>query len=241
MRIMLVSPEPSDYASLQTALKDAERPTDNIFHYAHPLKALDNLEELSPDIVFWSAESFPRHWKLLAPLSDSAPQLVLFADAQLNEKETEKAEALGVAGIVQTGISGSDTRGIITEVLRPQEGKSSPRTMQAPEAISELQYVPQKDDALALAMTHPSSLKLIHGKVLTLTPDSILFKSQKDMTDIPSGTLVKGCHLKAGDRRLELDMTVQHFKKDCYLVIQEPEKEYLQLFEQLVEKKAVPA
>ena len=31
--------------------------------YRNPLKAMDNIEEVKPDIVIFSAADFPRHWK----------------------------------------------------------------------------------------------------------------------------------------------------------------------------------
>ena len=232
MKVMLVSPEPSDYKSLQAILDKAKHPAENIFHYANPIKALDNIEELSPDIVFWNAASFPRHWKLLIPIygisSSKAGKLVIFADTQLDETEIEKAEALGVADIIQTGISGPESQDLIPSIM-PDMKASSPK----PGALS-AQYRPQKSDKLAMTMTHPLSFKLIQGQVLALSSNSLLFKPRKAVTNLPLGTIFKGCHLKIRDIYLELDMVLQHLGRDCNLVVLDPRKKYLLQFSRLV-------
>ncbi|MCK5734816.1 MAG: PilZ domain-containing protein, partial [Spirochaetaceae bacterium] len=37
----------------------------SIIQYTHPLKTMDNLDEISPDILICNATDYPRHWKLI--------------------------------------------------------------------------------------------------------------------------------------------------------------------------------
>ena len=38
----------------------------DLIHYRWIIKALDNIEEIQPDIIVLSAMEYPRHWKTLA-------------------------------------------------------------------------------------------------------------------------------------------------------------------------------
>ncbi len=41
----------------------------DLIHYRTPLKAMDNLEEISPDAIIINTIDFPRHWKVLSLIS----------------------------------------------------------------------------------------------------------------------------------------------------------------------------
>lgn len=69
------------------------------------LKALDNLEEISPDLVIISVKDYPRHWKTLAGFIKSGIagkqcSMILFSPHPLSNDEKEKARALGVSGLL---------------------------------------------------------------------------------------------------------------------------------------------
>lgn len=69
------------------------------------LKALDNLEEVAPDLIIISVKDYPRHWKTLAGFIKSGIAgkecgIILFSPHELSSDEKEKARALGVAGIL---------------------------------------------------------------------------------------------------------------------------------------------
>lgn len=69
--------------------------------YRLPLKALDNMSEIRPDIIVINAVDFPRHWKVLMHCLNSeyknfALKKVLLIGANFNSDDFKKAEFLKV-------------------------------------------------------------------------------------------------------------------------------------------------
>ena len=241
MNIMLVSADPIDRNHLEKALAQAGRLAGNIFHYLHPLKAIDNLEELSPNLIFWNATSFPRHWKTLTSIYASGGEaLLLFANSPLDAKEVDKATALHVAGIADKGLTSTEAQQLIAQLTQghtTEAGASNPPTAphanDSPTSTQPItpqpscsEYKTQAGDKSALAMTHPHSLKLIHGAIISLGPRSITFRPQNSTAQIPPQTLLRGCHLKVRDQRFTFDLIMQQATEHWNLIIQDPSEEY---------------
>ena len=84
--------------------------------YRWLLKALDNIEEISPHLIVISTEDYPRHWKTLTQFSGwtkntensngtesfgvvQFPQVMLMVGKNFSAEEEDKAKTLNVAGI----------------------------------------------------------------------------------------------------------------------------------------------
>jgi len=72
--------------------------------YRWLLKAMDNIEEIRPELVVVSSQEYPRHWKTLAQFAKSGigasdTKVVLYQIEKMNEEDAKKAEELGVSGI----------------------------------------------------------------------------------------------------------------------------------------------
>lgn len=71
--------------------------------YRWLLKALDNIEEIAPDIIVIDVSSYPRHWKTLVQYASSVTSdsidFFLFSSAPLSEVEQKKASFLNVKKI----------------------------------------------------------------------------------------------------------------------------------------------
>lgn len=73
----------------------------DIIHYKWIIKALDNIEEIQPDLIVLSASEYPRHWKTLAGFVQSGiggndVGVYLYETTPLSEEENKKAQGLGV-------------------------------------------------------------------------------------------------------------------------------------------------
>lgn len=90
--------------------------------YRWLLKAMDNLEEIEPLVVFIDGFGYPRHWKTLAQYIKTsfknAPLVLLAAD--LSEEETKKADCLNVH-CIRGSIDDEQTRRNILSLLHPEQ------------------------------------------------------------------------------------------------------------------------
>ena len=73
----------------------------DLIHYKSILKALDNIEEIQPDIIILSASEFPRHWKTLVGFVQSGiggneVKVYLCDKEPLSGEDNKKALELGV-------------------------------------------------------------------------------------------------------------------------------------------------
>ena len=72
-----------------------------LIHYRWIIKALDNIEEIQPDIIVLSAVEYPRHWKTLAGFVQSGiggnqVKVYLCETTHLTVEDAAKADELGV-------------------------------------------------------------------------------------------------------------------------------------------------
>ena len=103
MKILLVAYKDATRESLLRHLKPRGL---DLIHYRNPIKAMDNIDEIEPDFVFFSAEDFPRHWKPFIQLmreSFTREQtfFVLLKGEQFSFDEAAKAKHLQVNGIIR--------------------------------------------------------------------------------------------------------------------------------------------
>lgn len=102
MKALVISDNQEIVDSLQSYLKENNF---DIIIYRWLLKALDNIEEIHPDIIFVSACEYPRHWKTLASFVKSGIggnniKLFLYDPVPLSEEEVKKAHELGVQALI---------------------------------------------------------------------------------------------------------------------------------------------
>lgn len=95
--------------------------------YRWLLKAMDNLEEIEPRVVFIDGFGYPRHWKTLAQYIKTsfknAPLVLLAAD--LSDEETKKADCLDVH-CISGSIEDEQTRRNILSLLHPEQEPEAP-------------------------------------------------------------------------------------------------------------------
>ena len=180
--------------------------------YRWLLKALDNIEEIRPDIVVVSASDYPRHWKTLTQFIKSGiggkiPDVILYVPESFSDAEKKKARQLGIKGI----FSSSDKSGIslFRSIVTSPIGEPAPSLEEAetdvPDAeaasISEMETVSPEglsDDKIGTAVfTHPKTGAFVTGSIRRLSDGNAEFTA-----DIPS--LTQG--ISPGDRIEELSL-----------------------------------
>ncbi len=104
MKTLIICDDESVISKIDTFLQ--KNGIDTII-YRWLLKALDNLEEISPDSIIVSVYDYPRHWKTLAQfinanLCRKNAKLILYVPQNFSSEEKKKADSLNVSGFVES-------------------------------------------------------------------------------------------------------------------------------------------
>ena len=98
MKALIISGSSEIYDYVSPLLKEKGF---DLIHYRWIVKALDNIEEIQPDIIVLSVVEYPRHWKTLAGFVQSGiggntVKVYLTETANLSVEDAAKADELGV-------------------------------------------------------------------------------------------------------------------------------------------------
>lgn len=100
MKALIISEDENVYSTLDEILKNASYDT---IIYKWLLKALDNIEEIRPNLIVVSSSEYPRHWKTLVQFVKSGiggddVEIYLYEPTPVSDEDQEKARVLGVTG-----------------------------------------------------------------------------------------------------------------------------------------------
>ncbi len=167
--------------------------------YRNPLKALDNLEEIEPDAIIFSARDYPRHWKVIASAvraqkSKEQCVLVLLRGESFPIEEAAKATELGVNGVVRDNLDDRHEQARFEKLLKRYMKIEDPRAAE--------RLAPSPWDRLDFSFSHPRTFMPIMGKLDTVSQSGVSFTPDNPAltADIPAGTIVDDCSLRVGDR-----------------------------------------
>ncbi|MDR2343033.1 MAG: PilZ domain-containing protein [Spirochaetaceae bacterium] len=163
--------------------------------YQHILKAMDNVDEISPDGIVVSASDFPRHWKTLVSFvhSERPPEtcaIVLLHGSFFSEQERKKALSLDVSCLINETRLDKGALNQLREVFRPY--------ISAEKWVNHLAVRPE--NSLAMIVTNPLTGALIPGKAVQISPDGAVFMPDKPALtkNLPVATELPGCSIRAG-------------------------------------------
>ncbi|MCL2190609.1 MAG: PilZ domain-containing protein [Treponema sp.] len=93
-----------------------------IIRYRYVMKAMDNLDEISPSAIVVSARDFPRHWKILVQFvrserSREACPIILLKGGTFSTEETAKAFFLGVNGVLDDALESPEKLNRLQNIL----------------------------------------------------------------------------------------------------------------------------
>ena len=179
----------------------------DFIHYRNPIKALDNIEEIQPDLVVFSAVDFPRHWKpfitvLRSFLSKEKSVFILLKGEQFQTEESTKASSLEVNGIISDNFNDPD-------VLKQLEDVFTRCSVIDDKRISR-RYLSSVISDIEFNFTHPLSPSLISGEITDISVGGISFKPESPQItlDIREGTILNNCSLRLRENLYKISVTV---------------------------------
>src|SRR6056297_81616 len=178
----------------------------DFIHYFNPVKALDNIDEIDPDLVIFSAEDFPRHWKpfirLLRGKQDREESVfILLTGENFSTEEASKASVLEVNGMVDSQLQEAAIQHL-QDIFARYNFLSEPR--------SDKRYPGTWTEELDFGFRHPRSYALITGAITDISLGGLNFKPDMPQAtaDIMEGEEINGCSLSITDKIFQVDIKV---------------------------------
>ncbi|MFP4329758.1 MAG: PilZ domain-containing protein [Spirochaetaceae bacterium] len=195
MKVLLVSDRNDERLALEKHF--ASRGTE-IIHYVHPIKAMDNLDEIAPEVVIFNASDFPRHWKpFLVFLRDirgrESAVFVLLRDGEFPVEEASKAEHLEVNAILSANLW--------EERTMEQLGTIISRYHAFRETRQATRFIPGTSDKIEFLFTNPYTLRLVRGQVHDISITGLRFvpADPAELQNLESGAQLNSASLRLGE------------------------------------------
>ena len=174
-----------------------------VIQYWNPIKAMDNIDEIGPDVVLFSAGDFPRHWKpFLTFLRNHRTRyttvFVLLRPKDFAFEEASKAQHLGVNGLADDSLADRDDinhlRDLIVRYKEIRDQRHSKR------------YVPHPEDRIEFIFSHPRTLQFVTGRIEDISASGLRFVPHRSQItgEIEAGANLRHCSLRLGDSILNL-------------------------------------
>jgi hypothetical protein len=194
MKLMMILDAGELNAKLDTILKPFAVET---IVYRHIQKAMDNIEEIGPDVIIIDSGAFPRHWKSFVQFireteREKPRPVILVKGKSFSSAEHDKAVFLGVdAAVSETLADPRDIAAIqsIINAALPDSGHK----------------LALKNDAdrgrFGLLFTHPITGALLSGKVKAVSEEGLLFYPDRPSLaeTIPLHAELYACSFRSGD------------------------------------------
>lgn len=192
MKALLIAENERAIENISSVLKNSGY---DVIVYKWFLKALDNIEEISPHLILISSEDYPRHWKTLAQFVEAQngiekPKIILYTGNDFSDEDRQKAQILGICGL----FSQADSKGLeeLKNILSNLHPISKPLAVSPkPEELEEPDELITVEKLLTEPIKEIDSLEeeLEEDDVPDISWDSAdsedeIKKEQKNMTDI---------------------------------------------------------
>ena len=192
MKALLISDLPRSTDDLESLFSEYEFA---LIHYRSPLKALDNIEEISPDIVIINARDFPRHWKPITQhirwnTSKEDILVIILTPPDFPADDADKAMFLGVQGVI-TLKENINFKGILDE-LRMIFNRYN------------YKHIKNLSKNVQFLFTNPITETIVTGTVKNLTEEGIVFLPDMpaNADNLTADMILDLCSLKIENRSI---------------------------------------
>lgn len=204
MKALIISDDQNLVGYCSQALKNNNY---DIIVYKWLLKALDNIEEIQPDLIVLSSSEYPRHWKTLVQFVKSGiggdnVQIYLFEPTPLSKEDLDKAKVLGISGYFSDPhdldglLSGEseeipEVSNIIADPEPVEEIAEEVTEEPAAEPVEEfIEVIPSIVGHILL--TNPENNNFMTGKVISKTETTLTCQLDFN-TNLKSETVISKC------------------------------------------------
>lgn len=177
--------------------------------YRLPLKALDNLVELTPDIVIINAVDFPRHWKIVVQHLNSTAnekiKTVLVVGENFSPSDAKKAEFLKVNLFLHTDANSKIKDAANLATLLTFTKKQNTEATATGEKL-----------CVSFSVLNPANHENIAGDILAISPEQIRLKLQQSNVHrgLKAGCTLPNAHLAIAQNKFTPTCRLEEFSEN---------------------------
>lgn len=193
-------------------------------HYRNPLKAIDNLNEIEPALLYMVKDDFPRFWKIVLSgirenFNNSDVGFYLMGSMDKDESEA--------FSYLKGNLNLEDEEGFIN-VLKDLKSDSINTS------ISNKVYYPEERE-ISLGFVKQDDFSFVNSSVIEMTENELLIQpeNEDDASGIKVGDTIKDASLSVGDEVVNIDLRVKTIKKLILCSLLNEKQSYLDLINQL--------
>ncbi|MCF7929766.1 MAG: PilZ domain-containing protein [Spirochaetales bacterium] len=167
-------------------------------HYRNPLKAMDNLDEIDPELIIFSAADFPRHWKPMLTMlrrdkNKNETACVILKGDNFPFEEAAKAIHLGANGIIHQDLDRQEEVDRFIEILE--------RYLKVDDGRDSFRYRPRPYDRIEFIFSNPDTMRLVPGALIDISLTGANFRPNDPalVDGIEEGTEIPHCSLRVGE------------------------------------------
>lgn len=175
----------NDEDFIQCITKTLKESGYEVIVYRWFLKALDNLQEISPDLIIINAKEYKRHWKIMTAYTNTLCnyascygiehniKIILFGNNEMSDRELHQAQKLGIRAILNS--TNEDGLNKLKNLLIKNNIKPS------------IQFL----------FTNPQTQSVVTGFANEIANNTINFKPdfKSQIKDLSNGVMLRECLL----------------------------------------------
>ena len=202
--------------------------------YRLPLKLMDNIDELHPDVLIINSVDFPRQWKVVVQylhgITKKEIPILLLKNNYFSQTEADKALELGIKALVSYNLEDTASVEKLKEVLlryTPDVSTSESKPIS-----------PTEEDNIQCLISHPKTGNIITGKVISISKNEINLVPDviANIEDIDETTLID-CNLKLDKEIINPKCLLIQKGKVAHLFIETISQEELKTLELFLVKR----
>ncbi len=168
----------------------------DLIHYRSPLKAMDNLTEISPDALIINAVDFPRHWKVISQhIRWDKPKesvvLILLTDKSFSQQDSDKASESGIQATLEIKESVLE---LLPEIQKVFDEYICDKSKIKKNTKEEKDF----SKLVQCAFVNPNDEVIITGLVKNISEESLIFEPDfpQNTSSIQEGTMLNACGIQ---------------------------------------------
>lgn len=170
----------------------------DFIHYINPVKAIDNILEISPDMVIFSALDYPRHWKPFLKVlrlfrNREEAIFILLKGENFPVEESTKATILEVNGLIPDNVEDPLVMQQLEDIFSRYNVLDDNRL--------DRRYIAHASEDIEFVFSHPVTFNIISGSITDISLNGLCFKPEmpRFTQDIMEGIVLENCTLRVKD------------------------------------------